>query len=104
METVRGDDTGRNIPIGGDRHGRRPESRQLLAEYQGKWEVEIVRIKRMVKQWQAEEWQYHKPQNTGNIHQRHTGSKNRDPCSDVHWRATGLHAPSRTSGHSKEGN
>lgn len=45
-----------------DEHGRRPDSIRLLAERKGKWEPEIVRIKRMIKHWQSEERQYHIPQ------------------------------------------
>lgn len=42
----------------GDEQGWRPDGIRLLAEHTGKWEPELVRIKRMVKHWQAEDRQY----------------------------------------------
>lgn len=35
-------------------HGRRPDSVRLLVESAGKWEPELVRVKRVIKHWQNE--------------------------------------------------
>lgn len=36
----------------GDAGGRHPDGARLLATAGGKWELEVVRIKRVVKHWQ----------------------------------------------------
>lgn len=38
----------------GDRDGRRPDWARLHVVGSGKWEPEVVRVKRMRKHWQAE--------------------------------------------------
>lgn len=82
----------------GDAHSKQLDAVRLLTEAQGKRELEIVRVKRMVKHWKKEHTGYDTPKNTGIHSDAPLASKDRYRSCGASWKSTVSGAPPQIAG------